>query len=57
MFKLEFDTDNAAFEDGREAECARILRRIAERLEAGATYGRAMDANGNKCGEWELTEA
>lgn len=53
-FKLEFDTGNAAFDDGNaEVEAARILRTIAERLEdhnAGSIY----DINGNRIGFWSI---
>jgi len=35
MFKLEFATDNAAFDDGnRINEAARILREIADKMES-----------------------
>lgn len=55
-FKLKIKTDNAAFaEDGNggKNEVARILREIAEKLEAGYDVGSARDINGNKVGEWE----
>ena len=48
---IEFDMDNAAFEDeGMASESARILRQIAERLEEGVTDGnerQIRDINGN----------
>lgn len=58
--KIQFSTDNAAFceaggeeSDGaRQAESARILRAIADKLEAGQESGPVMDANGNKVGTW-----
>lgn len=43
--------DDALAGDPR-GESARILRRIAERLEEGADYGRAFDLNGNAVGRW-----
>ena len=55
--KIEFDTDNAAFtEDGWSgaAECARILRKIADQLDAGRIHAPIMDVNGNKIGSWDL---
>lgn len=56
MFELMFTTDNAAFEgDGGNAEVARILRAIAERVEADAGSGSVRDVNGNRIGEWKLT--
>lgn len=64
MFRLTIQTDNAAFheDDGtptfeaRGAEVARILRAVADRAEAGSCEGRCIDANGNKVGEWEMTQ-
>jgi len=46
MFKLTIKMDNAAFED-REGEVARILREIANKVEAGYWSGTARDYNGN----------
>lgn len=54
MFELKFDTDNAAFTDDCAAECARILREIADKLEAGKNGGPVMDYNGNGVGMWDL---
>lgn len=55
MFKMQIETDNAAFQDGAAgAETARILRLIADRLESGSTSGVALDYNGNKVGAWAL---
>lgn len=57
MFKLEFRTDNAAFDEGGvAAEVAAILARVARRVEAGADEGPVMDSNGNKVGQWWLTD-
>lgn len=51
--RIAFDTGNAAFDDGNgPAESARILRKIAGRLEAGHESGGIMDSNGNRIGEW-----
>ena len=57
MLKIEFSTENAAFSDDLlTEECARILRRIADRIEGEhRTAGNAMDVNGNKVGEWSIT--
>ena len=49
---VEIKTENAAFiEDGNDGhtEAARILRHIADRLEALFVCP-PIDANGNKCG-------
>jgi len=58
MTKIEFAEgfeDNAAFQDGqREYETARILRRVADEIEGGASYGIMHDINGNRVGAWEL---
>lgn len=55
MLTLEIETDNEAFAvDSAAYECARILRSIAAKLEAGAVDGRAIDANGNAVGAWRL---
>lgn len=55
MFRLRIETSNAAFADGdASAELARILRDIADKLEAGSTRGRAIDYNGNAVGDWSL---
>ncbi len=54
MFKLEFETDNAAFEDF-EGEVSRIVQDVARCVEAGRRRGKVSDANGNAVGKWELT--
>lgn len=51
--KVEFKTDNAAFEDYKEGEIARILCEVARKIESGNTSGKVMDANGNSVGEYE----
>lgn len=49
MLKLEFATDNAAFEDGDKAdEVARILRDITMRVERASFGGLIHDINGNR---------
>lgn len=55
-FKLQFTTDHAAFEDdAEEVETVRILRNVAERVEAGIWDGAVYDANGNRIGQFSLT--
>lgn len=57
-FNLEItEYDNAAFSGGdfyatANEETARILRRVADRIEAGETEGGCMDICGNKVGNW-----
>ena len=56
-FKLNIKSDNAAFaDDGNDGknEVARILREIADKLEAGGGRGHCIDINGNKVGEWSV---
>lgn len=57
MFKMDFATDNAAFDDMPATESARILREIARKIETGEQLGGGpiRDANGNRIGHWELT--
>ncbi len=60
MFKLEISTANAAFHDSGPTACAdelaRLLRDIADSVEAGNEAGSARDNNGNRCGGWSITE-
>lgn len=53
---LEFNMDNAAFGDGHEYEAARILRKYADNIEAGADYVALMDINGNRVGTMSIEE-
>lgn len=69
MLTITIDTSNDAFADNPAPEVARILRRLAERLEDGALgdpigrvfhpafgYGaRLYDVNGNTCGDVEIS--
>ncbi len=50
--KIEFETDNAAFEDGY-SEVVAILREVADKIENGVTDGQIRDTNGNKVGKYE----
>lgn len=57
MFKLEFSTDNAAFEgDLKWMEIDTILRAVADKAGDGRTGGPIHDSNGNRVGAWSLTE-
>lgn len=53
---IKINMDNAAFDDnGPATELARILRKLAKRIEAeGPDYVPIMDLNGNKVGEFEI---
>lgn len=59
MFKIEFETGNAAFEEYWEKynvglETARILKKAAEDMEEGRDCGLCVDYNGNTVGKWSL---
>lgn len=55
MFKLEFETDNAAFDDGNARnEIEQILQGIAESV-FSADGGKVRDTNGNTIGSWSYT--
>lgn len=60
MFQMRFDTENAAFEEGgRESETARILRKVADRIERGEATGlfqNVLDSNGNPVGTFKLSD-
>jgi hypothetical protein len=61
MITITIETDNAAFEDNREAEVARILADYARRLADGLanlplTTQPLRDINGNTCGRVEVRE-
>lgn len=58
MLKLFIETDNAAFADEPATELARILRRLAERIERDpASYIVLRDVNGNRVGECQISES
>jgi hypothetical protein len=53
MFKIEIETDNAAFADHAPGEVARILRALADKLDfchSLPSYAPLYDLNGNKAG-------
>ena len=54
MFKLEFNTDNIAFDEAYD-ECSRILQHISILLANGEDSGPVIDINGNTIGTWSLT--
>lgn len=54
QLKIEINTTNAAFDDDAPAECARILREMADRLESTGIPPCPRDINGNKCGSVEV---
>lgn len=55
MFKLQFATDNAAFDgDLKWMEIDAILRAVADKAGDGQASGVIRDSNGNRIGQWEL---
>jgi hypothetical protein len=56
MFTVKIETDGAAFEEGAGEELARILRKLADRVDRhmypGAAAGNLLDLNGNTVCEW-----
>lgn len=59
-FNLTFKMDNAAFgedESEQASEVARILRALARGLEeTNGRHGNVRDVNGNRVGEWGISE-
>jgi hypothetical protein len=56
MFRLELETDNAAFQPQWGAEVARILREVADTVEPigfRPDGGNLRDINGNLAGYWK----
>lgn len=60
-FNITLKSGNDAFQDAPGSEVARILRKIAGRIDCEAGFdadddgGPAVDANGNTVGHWFLT--
>jgi hypothetical protein len=55
---ITIDTTAAAFGDAPALEVAAILRRLADRLDAGDPPPATLcDSNGNTCGRCYVTEA
>ena len=51
---LEFEMDNAAFDDNPLTEAARILREAAGMLDTGTDNGKLRDVNENTVGRFEV---
>jgi len=55
-FKCEIDMDNAAFKESPE-ELERCLNDVIDSYDWGSRLnGFVYDLNGNKVGQWEITE-
>jgi hypothetical protein len=52
--KIEFDMDNAAFDDYPASEAGQILYKIAGKMAVGETDGPVTDINGNIIGQWAV---
>lgn len=50
---IQFNTDNAAFDDDFSGELRQIFSRILKQVENGTIDGLIFDSNGNKIGHWE----
>lgn len=53
MFYVSIETDNAAFDESPAHELARILRKLADRMEHNGrpeSHVNLFDLNGNECG-------
>lgn len=51
MVTIRIETGNDAFADGKdEYEIARILHKLAAKIDDGARPDSLFDTNGNKCG-------
>lgn len=52
---VKIDSGDGAFatDSSARAECVRLLRRIADRIEGGYDDGPLHDYNGNRCGQWD----
>jgi hypothetical protein len=51
-FTLKLDIVGDAFATDTSGELARILRKLADRVDEGADAGSLLDINGNIVGEW-----
>lgn len=56
-FTLNIDTSGSAF-DADPLELPRVIKNVANRVGKGdaLAMGKAVDANGNTCGIWTITE-
>lgn len=54
-FTMEFDCDNAAFEEDHRLEIQEILEGVGIAVDSRDS-GTIRDSNGNRVGRWEITE-
>lgn len=55
MFRIQFSTDGAAFEDN-SIEVKECLMRVYKSYESGNDSGVIIDSWGNVCGKWALRD-
>lgn len=54
--KIEFNCDNAAFQDGDTyGAIAEVIREIADKVENQQDSSGIYDANGHSIGKWAIT--
>jgi len=53
-FFLEFDTENAAFDDHIRRIVPHILKNVAQVVALGGSIGTVTDSTGGRIGRWEL---
>ena len=54
-FEVAIRTENASFEgENKSHELAKLLRKVADKVEQGNEEGMVIDANGNKVGEFSF---
>lgn len=51
VFRIEIETNNAAFAEDRAEEISRILKQTINKVKHGSS-GAIMDINGNRVGYW-----
>ena len=55
-FEMQVEMDNAAFTDAPATELARILRKVAAKVEEGYEKSPCVDVNGNSVGQFSVTD-
>ncbi len=53
-FRLEFDTENAAFDDHIRRAVPHVLKNVAQVVAFGGNRGKIRDFNGAHIGRWVL---
>lgn len=53
MFRVEFETDNADFEDSGPDAIRHFMEQVVLGVACGERAGKLRDRNGNTVGRWE----